>query len=345
MYVFSFIDLFYGVWGIECNVYGLIVLVVVCCYLFVWVCQLYQDGFIECCLVFIVGMVFLLLGLLCFVLGCLQIVFFMEVGLLILILIGIVLLQFGICICCCLWFVFFFMLFMVLLLVLVVDLFIQLFKIGVFYVFELILCQFGYLIVCSGVIFYIGFYQLLVVDVCVGLNLLFILEVFGLLYMNLVCYQLLFCNLVLVVLIVLIFFMVNMVCVMVLVLIIYYFGDVVGQGFLYGFVGMLLFFVVLGLIIVLDSFLCWIVVCYVVWCGLLVFEVVLCQCVVVVVQDIMQFFMNLWFFIVVVIVMVVLVGLVQLLVLCEVNVVKKGNFVIVIFIQFGQWKEVLLLFL
>ncbi|MGL1404939.1 archaeosortase/exosortase family protein, partial [Vibrio parahaemolyticus] len=89
---------------------------------FVRVRQLHQDGLIERRPAPIAGMVFLLLGLLCFVLGRSQTVLFMEAGSLIPILIGIVLLQFGIRTCRRLWFAFFFMLFMVPLPASVVDL-------------------------------------------------------------------------------------------------------------------------------------------------------------------------------------------------------------------------------
>lgn len=340
MYVPSFIDLFHGVWGTERNAHGPIVLAVACCYLFVRVRQLHQDGLIERRPAPIAGMVFLLLGLLCFVLGRSQTVLFMEAGSLIPILIGIVLLQFGIRTCRRLWFAFFFMLFMVPLPASVVDLLTQPLKIGVSYASELILRQFGYPIARSGVILYIGPYQLLVADACAGLNSLFTLEALGLLYMNLVRHQSLFRNLVLAVLIVPISFTANTVRVMVLALITYYLGDAAGQGFLHGFAGMLLFFVALGLIIALDSLLRWIAVRHAAWRGLPAPEAVPRQRAAAAAQDTTQFSMNLRLSIAVVIAMVVSVGLVQLLAPREVNVVKKGNFATVIPSQFGQWKEV-----
>jgi exosortase B len=206
MYIPSFIDLFHGVWGTERNAHGPIVLAVACCYMFVRVRQLRDDGLIERKPAPLMGSVFLLLGLLCFVLGRSQTVLFMEAGSLIPILMGIVLVQFGKRTCRRLWFAFFFMLFMVPLPASVVDLLTQPLKIGVSYVSEVILRHLGYPIARSGVILYIGPYQLLVADACAGLNSLFTLEALGLLYMNLVRHQSVFRNLLLAVLIVPILF-------------------------------------------------------------------------------------------------------------------------------------------
>ncbi|BEV15070.1 exosortase B [Herbaspirillum sp. DW155] len=341
MYIPSFVDLFHGVWGTERNAHGPIVLAVACCYMFVRVRQLREEGLIERKPAPVLGGLFLLLGLACFVLGRSQTVLFMEAGSLIPILIGIVLLQFGLRTCRRLWFAFFFMMFMVPLPASVVDLLTQPLKIGVSFASELILREFGYPIARSGVILYIGPYQLLVADACAGLNSLFTLEALGLLYMNLVRHQSLFRNLVLAVLIVPISFTANTVRVMVLALITFYMGDAAGQGFLHGFAGMLLFLVALGLIMALDGALRWIAVRYALWRGVAVPEALQRQ------RaggprpdDKAKFTMNPGLATVVALLMVASVGAVQLLIPHEVNVVKKGKFNDIIPSRFGDWHEV-----
>lgn len=260
MYVPSFVDLLHGVWGSERNAHGPIVLVVACVYLGVRIRQLRDAGLIERQPAPLAGCLMVLLGLLCFALGRAQTVLFMEAGSLIPILVGIVLLVYGVKTCRRLWFAFFFMLFMVPLPASVVDVLTQPLKIGVSYAAQHLLQWLDYPVARSGVIISIGPYQLLVADACAGLNSLFTLEALGLLYMNLVRHPSLVRNTLLALLIVPISFTANTVRVVVLALITYYLGDAAGQGFLHGFAGMLLFFVALGLIIGMDSLLRWIAV-------------------------------------------------------------------------------------
>jgi exosortase B len=128
-------------------------------------------------------------------------------------------------------------------------------KTGVSYAAEHILYTMGYPIARTGVILVIGQYQLLVADACAGLHSLFTLEALGLLYMNLVRHKSWFRNLLLAILIIPISFCANVIRVIVLTLITYYFGDEAGQGFLHGFAGMVLFISALLLIIGVDSIL------------------------------------------------------------------------------------------
>ncbi|OWY30973.1 exosortase B [Herbaspirillum robiniae] len=274
MYIPSFVDLFHGVWGTERNAHGPIVLAVACCYMYVRIRQLREEGLIERKPAPLAGGVMMCFGLLCFALGRSQTVLFMEAGSLVPILAGVVLLFFGVRTCKRLWFAFFFMLFMVPLPASVVDLLTQPLKIGVSYAAEHLLRVFDYPIARSGVILYMGQYQLLVADACAGLNSLFTLEALGLLYMNLVRHQSLLRNVTLALLIVPISFTANTVRVVVLALITYHLGDAAGQGFLHGFAGMLLFFVALGLIIAMDSLLRLIAVRYALWRGIAVPEAV-----------------------------------------------------------------------
>lgn len=107
----------------------------------------------------------------------------------------------------------------------------------------------------NGVIIYLGQYQLLVADACAGMRTLFMLEALGILYLNLVHYQSLLRNIVLPILIIPISFTANVIRVIVLALITYYWGNAAGQGFLHGFAGMVLFVVGLFLMFGTDSLL------------------------------------------------------------------------------------------
>jgi len=102
---------------------------------------------------------------------------------------------------------------------------------------------------------HMGQYQLLVADACAGMHTLISLEALGLLYLSLVKHDSLFRNITLATLIIPISFTANVIRVITLVLITYYFGDEVGQGFVHGFAGMLLFIVALIIIMTVDSLL------------------------------------------------------------------------------------------
>jgi exosortase/archaeosortase family protein len=101
----------------------------------------------------------------------------------------------------------------------------------------------------------VGQYRLMVADACAGLHTLLSLEAMGLLYLHLVKHDLLFRNITLTALIIPISFIANVIRVIVLVLVTYYYGDSAGQGFVHGFAGILLFVVALSLIILIDALL------------------------------------------------------------------------------------------
>lgn len=107
----------------------------------------------------------------------------------------------------------------------------------------------------AGVLLTIGPYQLLVADACAGLNSMFTLEALGLLYMHLRSGGTRLGNIVLTVLIVPIAFGANVVRVMTLVLVTYFFGDEAGQGFVHGFAGLTLFLVGLMIMLAVDNLL------------------------------------------------------------------------------------------
>ena len=107
----------------------------------------------------------------------------------------------------------------------------------------------------AGVILSIGQYQLQVADACSGMRTLFMLEALGILYLNLVHHTSLLRNIMLPILIIPISFAANVIRVIVLVLITYYFGDAAGQGFMHGFAGIVLFLAGLLIMVAVDSLL------------------------------------------------------------------------------------------
>lgn len=154
-------------------------------------------------------------------------------------------------------FALFFMIFLVPLPATMVDAITQPLKLAVSSVATSVLFAAGYPIARTGVILQIGQYQLLVADACAGLHTLFSLEAMGLLYMNVVRHSSLLRNVALACMIVPISFAANVIRVMVLALITFYFGDEAGQGFLHGFAGMVLFMTALLFIIATDNGLRW----------------------------------------------------------------------------------------
>jgi exosortase B len=192
------------------------------------------------------------LGFLLYVLGRSQAILMFEVGALIPISIGLILLFKGpeaLRLC---WFPLFFLIFMVPLPATLVIAITTPLKTAVSAVASSILYTIGYPVGRSGVILTVGPYQLLVADACAGLNSMFTLEALGMLYMNLMNYKSAARNIALAILIVPISFVANIIRVMILVLVTYHFGDEAGQGFVHGFAGMVLFIVALSLILFVD---------------------------------------------------------------------------------------------
>jgi exosortase B len=180
-----------------------------------------------------------------------------EVGSILAVTMAIVLLKFGGAALRVLWFPFFFLLFMVPLPGELVAAVTMPMKMAVSWVTEQLLFALGYPISRSGVVLQIGQYQLLVADACAGLQTLLTLEALGLFYLNLMRHPSAFRNIALAILIIPISFAANVIRVITLTLITYYFGDAAGQGFLHGFAGMVLFVTALGLTIAVDSSLQW----------------------------------------------------------------------------------------
>lgn len=153
------------------------------------------------------------------------------------------------------WFALFFLLFIIPLPYTVVQMLTGPMKAAVSAVASALLFWCGYPIGRSGVVITVGQYQLLVAEACAGLHTMFTLESLGLLYAQLMNYKAWQRSTLLAALVIPVSFCANVVRVIALVLITYYFGDEIGQGFVHGFAGLLLFVVALVLIFCADRLL------------------------------------------------------------------------------------------
>jgi len=253
LYIPTYYGLFTGLWRGSDQAHGPIVLMVV---LFLaWQNRHYLSVDLANSMWPKVGFSILIFGLLCYVVGRSQDILILDIGSQIFVLSGILLITHGTKVLKAMWFPLFFILFMIPLPGFFLDAVTMPMKMAVSYVAEHILFWFGYPIARTGVILQIGQYQLLVADACAGMHTLISLEALGLLYLNLVKHDSLFRNITLAILIIPISFTANVIRVMVLTLVTYYFGDAAGQGFVHGFAGMVLFVVALTLIMGVDSIL------------------------------------------------------------------------------------------
>ena len=113
----------------------------------------------------------------------------------------------------------------------------------------------GYPVARVGVTIYVAQYQLLVEDACAGLNSLISLTAIGLFYVYVMRNSNWRYSVLLLALVVPIAILANCVRVAALVLLTYYFGDAVAQGFLHKFAGMVTFTSALLLIFLIDALL------------------------------------------------------------------------------------------
>ncbi len=193
------------------------------------------------------------LGLLCYVLGRSQDIVVLDVGSLLPVLAGTLLVAGGWPVLRAFWFPLLFLVFMVPIPGVVLDALTGPLKQSVSQVAESLLYAAGYPVARSGVVLSVGQYQLLVADACSGLNSMFSLAALGLLYLHVMKYRSPVRNAILLASILPIAFVANIVRVMILVLVTYHFGDEAGQGFVHGFAGMVLFVVALLLLFCLDA--------------------------------------------------------------------------------------------
>lgn len=251
----TFVDLFRTLWSTDQNAHGPIVLVVAVWFFYFKAKNIAASNELVLAPARTAGSLTLLLGLLMYVAGRSQSVYVLEVGSIVPLLAGCVMIYFGTAICKKLWFAFFFLCFMIPLPGSVVDALTQPMKVAVSYATEHVLYWLDYPIARNGVILMVGQYQLLVADACAGLNSLFTLEALGLLYMNVMRHESPARNSILAMLIVPISMTSNIIRVVILALVTYHFGDEAGQGFVHGFSGIVLFMTALMLIIGVDSLL------------------------------------------------------------------------------------------
>lgn len=255
LYVPTVVDLVRNIWSTEEQSQGPIVLAI--CAWLVWRAWARIDDSTASAPRPLLGWLLVAIGLLLYVFGRSQRILSAQTLSVVFMLPGLLLLLRGPRQLQAAAFALFFMIFLVPLPATMVDAVTQPLKLAVSSVATSILFTAGYPIARTGVILQIGQYQLLVADACAGLHTLFSLEAMGLLYLNVVRHSSLLRNIALAILIVPISFMANVIRVMVLALITYYFGDEAGQGFLHGFAGMVLFMTALMFIIATDSGLRW----------------------------------------------------------------------------------------
>ena len=199
------------------------------------------------------GTILLSIGLFLYIVGHSQDIYLFETGSQIPLLLGLLLLMYGAGIAKDFWFPLLFLVFLIPLPGVLVDTLTGPLKQQISVLVENILYVFGYPIARSGVTLSIGQYQLLVADACSGLNSMFSLSALGLFYAYLVQRQGWIHNTILLASILPIAFFANLMRVILLVLITYYFGDDVGQGFAHKAAGVVLFMAALISFIVLDG--------------------------------------------------------------------------------------------
>ncbi len=252
LFVPVFYDLFITVWSSETQSHGPVVLAIA-----LWFFYFKTKQLLSVPQTFNpspwLGWVLVSLGLVIYVIGHSQTVYLLSIISLVLILAGVLCIDFGHNIALKYWFALFFFVFLMPWPASLIDTITQPMKIAVSYAADQLLFAFDYPIARSGVILQIGPYKLLVADACAGLNSLFTLEAIGLLYINVINHQAFWRNVLLAVLIVPVSFTSNVLRVCTLALITYHAGDEAGQGFLHNFSGMLLFMTALVLIILIDA--------------------------------------------------------------------------------------------
>jgi exosortase B len=251
LYVPTFYDLFNGLWATEEQAHGPIILALAIWLIYrQWPLMMEKSAGNPRA---ITGWIVFVIALMLYIIGRALEVYIFEVGSLIWMLAAILLIKRGGSALKVMWFPLFFMLFMIPLPGTLVIMLTMPMKMAVSYVTEHILYWADYPIARNGVILQIGQYQLLVADACAGLQTLLTLEALGLLYLNVVRHASVFRNVALAILIIPISFTANVIRVITLTLITYYFGEAAGQGFLHKFAGMALFLSALILILGVDK--------------------------------------------------------------------------------------------
>lgn len=252
LYVPSFYDLVTTLWRVDDYAYSPIILVIV-----VWL--IWQRRWILLDApknnAPVQGLLLLVCGLLIYVLGRSQSIGVLEIGALVPILAGVLLAMRGWSALRDSWFILLFTVYLVPLPGSFVDGLTGSLKQSVSVIAEQILYLASYPVARNGVVLIIGPYQLLVADACSGINSMFSLSAIGLLYLYLMHRTSWIHNGLILASLLPIAFCANIVRVLLLVLVTYYYGDAAGQGFIHGFSGMVMFVVALIVILLLDAIL------------------------------------------------------------------------------------------
>jgi exosortase B len=261
LFVPTFIDLANGLWNTEEHAHGPLILVIII-WLFWQKKSLFlrgnhsDDRVIRHNLApLILGWSSLIFGLMMYILGRSQEILIFEIGSLIPILAGTLLITrgwtaLGLCA-----FPLCYILFMIPLPGFLVDAITGPLKQNVSVIAEHLLYWAGYPIARVGVTLHIGSYRLLVADACSGLHSMFSLMSIGLLYMYLMKYKSWVRQGLLFITILPVAFSANVIRVVLLALITYHLGDEAGQGFLHDTAGLVMFIVAIGLFFLLDGLL------------------------------------------------------------------------------------------
>lgn len=252
LYVPSFLDASRTLWPREEHGHGPIVLAIS-----LWLLWQKRNSFVPAISkgAPVVGGLTLFFGLLLYVVGRSQDVDIFEIGSLIPVVAGLALVLRGGSALRALVFPLVFLLFLVPLPGIFLQVLTLSLKSNVSAVVEQFLHWAGYPIAREGVVLTIGQYQLLVADACSGLNSLISLSAMALLYVYLMGSRSWWRNAVLIASALPIAIAVNIVRVIALVLITYYFGDEAGQGFVHEWAGLLLFILGLTLLFLVDKIL------------------------------------------------------------------------------------------
>jgi exosortase B len=250
LYVPTYWSLINGIWRLESNSHESIIFL-----LFIYLIirqgkDTFELAYAPCN---VAGASLLFFGLLLYVIGRSQDIIIFEVGSQIPVYGGALLLMQGVASVRKLWFPLFYLVFMLPLPSMVVDALTEVLKLWISEIAVEILYNAHYPIARDGVIIIIAQYKLLVADACSGLNSMFSLSAIGLLYMYLAGRSGWLYNSVMLVSIIPIAFVANIVRIIALILITYYFGDAAGQGFMHGVAGMALLIVAILLLFMLDG--------------------------------------------------------------------------------------------
>jgi exosortase B len=255
LYIPTYYSLAHILWVASNTTQGLIVLAII-----LWLFWKYRREFLDAPdqPSTVNGLLLLIPGLLLYIIGRSQNIQIFEVGSQIPVLMGVILLCRGRMALKPYLFPILFLAFLVPLPGFIVDTITGTLKQYVSSIVEQVLYLGVYPIAHSGVTLAIGPYRLLVADACSGINTMFSLSTIGVLYLYLRAHDSYMYNALLLVSIVPIAFLANVGRVIILVLITYYFGDEVGQGFAHDFAGivefviaMLVFLGIAGLLAIL----------------------------------------------------------------------------------------------